>query len=287
VPGCKNPSAKNYDPQATHDDGSCLNYCGCKLGSRNQDGTYVYEYTCRTNEDGLNVGSCPGGLGTNEIQPCCDFGKTPCANIAGCTQEDNPYNYCDCVPTGCPSDAPDLLFDVAVGSCNYNQERSVSCSNLYTAYSTAEPEPFEWSSINLYNLLGGGDICYAKTKNSSLDLKYPYNYLSLGPQMTSESTEGCVSCVVDGSDPANIVYDSACLSLKVEYSDSQPTEYSYYDFRCCGDSSQVSAVLVEEISEGVFKTTTIYTVIRQTSLATYSCGGSTILTVDCDGCRTT
>lgn len=78
-PGCTNPNAKNYDPFATCDDGSCETCCTAEL--------------CRLSDDckGPDCNSLTHP-GDNNSGGCCDSGCLPC----DCGPPPNNCQYRDC-----------------------------------------------------------------------------------------------------------------------------------------------------------------------------------------------
>lgn len=298
VAGCRSLLAKNYDPAATKDDGSCINPCGCKMGnfipaSSGNPAKYEYETPCVMGENGLYFGYCPGGEEPDRFPYCCEFGKAPCNSVSGCTGATGStfYNYCQCMPVGCPEGAADLTFNVAVGSCTTNQTKTISCATLHQKY--IEADGFE--GIDVRALLDMEDICFAQAESTG-DNKYSPIAAPLLLVPGSEDSEGCESCyTVDPSDPENpdkFTWDDRCLTLRITYSDpSYPTESEYAQVRCCNSLSlPLGSPIIEEIcknpptcTQKVYKIIQLYTGVKTVRKSTYTCG-TTCLFFDCDQC---
>lgn len=104
VPGCTDPNAENYDPNANQDDGNCIACVyGCmEGGALNFDATV----TCNDNSCISAVYGCMDASVFN-YNPTANVDDGSCCYVAGCGHPE-AYNFDDNVPFGCND-----------GSCNY------------------------------------------------------------------------------------------------------------------------------------------------------------------------
>lgn len=286
IEGCKSTKAKNYNPDATKDDGSCINPCGCKMGTLNtQTGEYAYQNPCVNGEDGLRAGFCPGGEEENRSPFCCPFGQAPCSPLAGCSGASGSpnFNYCSCIPVGCPEGAEELTFNLAVGSCTHNQTTTISCSVIYNAYqeqlNLPVPSPNPWSTIDLPALLNTEDLCFANSVNSA-NLKYESMGWAAPIQITDNN---CPLCCVEVDEET--VCSENCIETHITYSPTSyaPEQKTYAELNCCDSAPVLLFTFDEEISPPpnlVIKTTKIYKSVKQYKSAVQNCG-TTCLSFDC------
>ena len=139
IPGCMDPEALNYNPEATIDDGSCI-YCiyGCMDSNALN---YDPQATCTDNSCEYPIADCTDPLASNynpeatepctlqvgdsiEINGCCIY------PVSGCTDPE-AFNYDPEATISCPDNNEDGLPDC----CNYPSVPPVlecECEQGYT-----------------------------------------------------------------------------------------------------------------------------------------------------------
>jgi hypothetical protein len=275
IPGCMSSLAENYDSGANIDDSSCVNICGCKMGPRNSQGEYLSATPCVSGEDGVRAGSCTNGAQnpTQTSIACCDVGQSPCQSVNGCTgASGETYTYCACMPTGCPPNAPGVIFNVRVGACQNTGTVTLPCEDAINGI----PEGTDWAT-----LLGFPDLCSASW-NYNTNLKYSPGGFSASKELNVDNCTPC--CNEEGCNPN-------CIKTTTTYSNpayGEP-ESTYFEYYCCGETPTIDDTVVEIICEPpdcptmVFKTVTYYNLIKEYYTAIERCG-SVCVGYTCDGC---
>ena len=202
VPGCNDPTAINYNPAATSDDGTCCFVSGCTETSAinynplacNEDNSCIYDVWGCTDPQATNYYA-----GASQDDGTCTYSSISCDSCGGGYPTSQMFNLPNCPSGTIPSGSGNPCAGQNVDGC------IDPAANNYNSYANNDDGSCTYNAIACYQCNGSSPI-----GNQFNAASCPSGWQATVPSCSQGSQVSCDSC--SNGAPISNMFSGSCPS---------------------------------------------------------------------------